>query len=424
MQGRGLMPFAAGISIFWRRCATLSFIVASTLESVAQTSPQIPARGELAAVPWYVWSLFAAVVSVVIGGYWDISWHMSIGRDTFWTPAHMLIQFCGILAGFTCGYLILSCTLGRDPALASASVQVWKFRGPLGAFIAAWGGATMLTSAPFDNWWHNAYGLDVKIFSPPHVVLDGGVLAIQIGALVLMASARNRASGVLRRKLDWLLLLLGGMITMLALTVVWESTYRVLMHTAQCYRAVAVVVPVVFAGFAKISEHRWARTIVAGVYTAYAMSMLWILPLFPATPKLGPVYQRITHMVPMEFPLLVIVPALLLDLLEPRAARWNTRWKRWPKAAAFGMIFLAAFLAVQWPFATFLVSPASSNWFFGTKYFAYFATPNGYDIRHLFVPINYAAFGFWMIMAEAALLAILSSRLGAAAGDWVRAIRR
>ena len=46
----------------------------------------------------------------------------------------------------------------------------------------------MLASAPFDNWWHNAYGLDVKIFSPPHVVLDGGVLAIQVGALLLAAS--------------------------------------------------------------------------------------------------------------------------------------------------------------------------------------------------------------------------------------------
>src|SRR6266700_2701511 len=60
--------FAADISIFWRRCATLSFIVASTLESVAQTSPQIPARGELAAVPWYVWSLFAAVDSFLYFG--------------------------------------------------------------------------------------------------------------------------------------------------------------------------------------------------------------------------------------------------------------------------------------------------------------------------------------------------------------------
>src|SRR5580698_4742909 len=111
----------------------------STLASARTGAQAAPA------VPWYVWSLFGAVVSVVIGGYWDISWHMSIGRDSFWTPAHMLIQFCGILAGFTCGYLILSCTFGRDPALAAASVSVWRFRGPLGAFIAAWGGATMLT---------------------------------------------------------------------------------------------------------------------------------------------------------------------------------------------------------------------------------------------------------------------------------------
>src|ERR1700758_2749990 len=102
---------------FCVRCATfdLSTDMASTLETVAQTSPQAgPAPGDLAAIPWYVWSLFGAVVSVVIGGYWDISWHMSIGRDTFWTPAHMAIQFCGILAGCTCGYLILSCTRSEE----------------------------------------------------------------------------------------------------------------------------------------------------------------------------------------------------------------------------------------------------------------------------------------------------------------------
>src|SRR6202045_173365 len=176
--------------------------MATTL-SAAPHTPIVPGDSsapEVTSIPWYIWVLFTAVVSVVIGGYWDISWHMSIGRDSFWTPAHMAIQFCGILAGFTCGYLFLSCTLGLDPALVSASVSVWRFRGPLGAFIAAWGGAAMLTSAPFDNWWHNAYGLDVKIFSPPHVVLDGGVLAIQIGALVLIASTRNRASGGVRRE--------------------------------------------------------------------------------------------------------------------------------------------------------------------------------------------------------------------------------
>ena len=116
----------------------------------------------------------------------------------------------------------------------------------------------------------------------------------------------------------------------------------------------------------------------------------------------------------------VIVPALFVDLIAPRLAGW----KRWSQGAALGVIFLGVFLAVQWPFATFLVSPASSNWFFGTKYFAYFASPNGFDVRHLFVPIDYAALGFWRIIAEAVLFSILSSRLGSAAGEWVREIRR
>ena len=157
----------------------------------------------------------------------------------------------------------------------------------------------------------------------------------------------------MRRKLDWILLLLGAMVTMLALTVVWESTYRVLMHTAECYRAVAVVAPVVFAGFAEISERRWASTTVAAVYTVYAMAMLWIFPFFPATPKLGPVYQKITHMVPMEFPLLIIVPALRWTC----SGRKSQTGRSGRKAAALGLFSCGVFLAVQWPFANFLVSP-------------------------------------------------------------------
>src|SRR5579864_5854292 len=122
-------------------------------------------------IPWYIWLSVLGVTSATIGAQWDISWHMSIGRDSFWTPAHIAIQLCGVIAGITCGYLILSCTFGRNSESLStaddATVKVWGFRGPLGAFLGAWGGAMMLTSAPFDNWWHNAYGLDVKIFSPP-----------------------------------------------------------------------------------------------------------------------------------------------------------------------------------------------------------------------------------------------------------------
>ncbi len=77
----------------------------------ASAGVQTQTRDRAASVPWYIWSLYASGISVLIGGYWDISWHMSVGRDSFWTPAHMAIQLCGVLAGLTCGYLIFSSTL-------------------------------------------------------------------------------------------------------------------------------------------------------------------------------------------------------------------------------------------------------------------------------------------------------------------------
>jgi hypothetical protein len=51
--------------------------------------------------------------------------------------------------------------------------------------VSVWGALAMLTRAPFDDWWHNAYGRDVKIVSPPHLVLLAGWLAIVIGAMLM-----------------------------------------------------------------------------------------------------------------------------------------------------------------------------------------------------------------------------------------------
>ncbi|WP_433983574.1 hypothetical protein RBB78_21350 [Tunturiibacter empetritectus] len=78
-----------------------------------------------------------AVTSSSIGGAWNVSWHRSIGRDSFWTPAHMAIYVCGVLAAIICGYLILINTFGRTPKDSAATVNVLGFRAPLGAFIAA-----------------------------------------------------------------------------------------------------------------------------------------------------------------------------------------------------------------------------------------------------------------------------------------------
>src|SRR5215467_3090780 len=158
--------------------------------------------------PWYVWLSLASVSCIVAGSYWDISWHMSIGRDSFWTPAHLAIQLGGIIAGVSGAILIFGTTLRRTSALRDASVGVWGFRGPTGAFLGAWGAATMVVSAPFDNWWHNAYGLDVKILSPPHAVLTLGILAVAVAGVLLVLAAMNRAAGPERERLGWVLLVI------------------------------------------------------------------------------------------------------------------------------------------------------------------------------------------------------------------------
>ena len=150
------------------------------------------------AIPtWFIATIVASAAGIVLGLLWDISWHMTVGRDTFWTPPHVLEYLAAICAGISCGYVVLRTTFGG--ADDSATVRFWGFRGPLGAWITIWGTFAMLASAPFDDWWHNAYGLDVKIVSPPHMVLFWGMLGIVVGALVLTASAQNRSNGTRHR---------------------------------------------------------------------------------------------------------------------------------------------------------------------------------------------------------------------------------
>jgi len=369
-------------------------------------------------IPWYIWLSVAGVTSAMIGVHWDISWHRSIGRDTFWTPAHIAIQLCGVIAGITCGYLILWTTFTHSQ-LRAASVNVLGFRGPLGAFICAWGGFTMITSAPFDDWWHNAYGLDVKILSPPHVVLAIGMVAVEIGALVLIAARMNRESGRSRRSLEWLFLYVASMILVALLVLVLEFTHRVFLHTAICYRSICILTPIVLAIASRATGLRWAATIVSAIYTVFLLGLLWILPLFPAQPKLGPVLHEVTQFIPSGFPLLVLIPALVLDLLWPRVAGW----RKWQQALATGALFLVVLVAVEWPFGDFLQSPAARNALFGSMYYDYNQSPQGYAATYRFVPFETAS-EFRNGMAIALGCAIVSMWLGMSAGDWLKRVRR
>jgi hypothetical protein len=381
------------------------------------TETLAPARAR--AVPWFVWCAALAVTSSVLGVHWDISWHRSIGRDQFLTPPHLAIYLAGILGGLFSGWLILSTTLRGSPADKQAAVGMWGFRGPLGAFLTAWGGVAMLTSAPFDDWWHSTYGLDVKIVSPPHAVLGLGILCIQAGALLLVLGHLNRAEAEARAPLHRLFLFVGALILVFLLVFSMEYTYNATQHTASFYRVVALAVPPVLVGVARAAGGRWAATTLALIYTAVLLALLWILPLFPAEPKLGPVYHLVTHFVPPPFPLLLIAPALALDLLWAR----TDGWRPGRLALGSGALFFVVFLAVQWPFAGFLQTPAARNAVFGADYFDYATPHSSFEYRHLLFRHRSRA-TLVVGLAEALAISVVTTRIGLAWGDWMRRIRR
>ena len=373
-------------------------------------------------VPWYIWTGVAAITSATIGGSWDVAWHRSIGRDTFWTPAHMMIYLCGVLAGIIGLFLVAQATLRRDGELRAASVSVFGLRAPLGVFLMGWGGVAMLTSAPFDNWWHNAYGLDVKIVSPPHALLILGIRAVSFGVLFLILAAMNRAAEAdapTFSTLQKMLLYIGGLTVGGQMFFLQEYTWDVVLHRAIAYIAMAIAVPVLFAAFSQASRFRWAATTTAGIYTATILLEILIFPLFPAQPKLGPVFFPVTHLVPAKFPALIIVPAVALDLLWQR----TRDWKFWQTALVSGIVFVAVLFAVQWPFANFLLSPHSNNRFFGNIYFDYNARPDGYDrMRRWFHPDSGLPLLFGLLRAT--LYAAISTWIGLAFGRWMRKVQR
>ena len=386
----------------------------------ATTLPAYPLAAERTtstAVPWAIYAVLFASTSVVLGVIWDISWHRTIGRDTFWTPAHMGIYLGGVVSGLTCAWLALHTTFAGSPEDRATAVRFWGFRAPFGAWVSIWGAIAMLTSAPFDDWWHNAYGLDVKIISPPHMVLAAGIGAIQAGAMLMALASQNRAGGA-RRELNRLFLLGAGLLVLLAATVATEYIQRWDMHQSLFYQVSAGVFVFFLVSAARASRTTWPATTVALVYAAFSVFMLWLLPLFPGQPLLGPIFVPIDRFVPPDFPLLLVVPAMVIDLVMRRVA--PGRWRDWGLAAALAVVFVATFLAVQWPFADFLVSPWARNDLFGSHRMDYSVSPQIQARWYQLNPPDNLSIG----LAIAVAVGFVSARLGLWWGNWMSRVRR
>jgi len=137
-----------------------------------------------------LWVMLAANVLAAWGVQWDIQWHVQIGRDSFWIPPHVMtyagvtlivLGAFGVLAIDTLRRLVS----GREPAGAD---RIFGITRTPGFHLAAWGIALAVLAAPIDDLWHRLFGLDVTLWSPPHLL---GLLGVAINTMACAVIARE-----------------------------------------------------------------------------------------------------------------------------------------------------------------------------------------------------------------------------------------
>lgn len=144
------------------------------------------------------WLLWYLLFQASLGLAWDIRWHGAVGRDSFWTPPHLLLYTGIALAGLLCLAVVLLDTrryyAGAPGVTARTTWTVLRvFHAPLGFIVAGSGLAVLLIAAPFDNWWHELYGVDVVLWSPFHVMGLLGAVIAGIGVVYVFAALLVRA---------------------------------------------------------------------------------------------------------------------------------------------------------------------------------------------------------------------------------------
>jgi uncharacterized membrane protein len=384
----------------------------------------------IAGIPLYTFAVTLASLCTIIGIMWDISWHTTIGRDAFLSPPHLLIYLGAIFGGLFSGIQVLWSTFAAPAHTKKTLVKVWGFfYSSLGALFCIWGAVAMLTSAPFDDWWHNAYGLDVVILSPPHSLLGLGMLFLQFGACVSTSKYLNKVEADIpgnplhaKQKTILRTLFIIAAASLLCMICVLATDYidRRSQRTPGFYEIATIAILLFLPAFGRELRMKFGMTYIALAYFFIIAITNWVLQMVPAVPKLGPILNPVTHLQSLQFPLLLFVPALAMDLVMAK-----TKGNDWVKAALISVVFVSLLLAVQYPFSGFLLeSPGARNWFFGSESWYYGASPD-WKYRYKFQPESISTLPALLTGLGISIVAgFLTARLSLRWGKWLQTIQR
>jgi hypothetical protein len=153
------------------------------------------ANGAARVTGWPDWAAgtflvgLGAMLIAFSGFFWDVAWHVSIGRDEFlFSPphVHLLLGTTGLGVAGAVGVHVATRT---D---APVGWQVRRWRVPFGCAGLLAMGALAISGYWVDEFWHAIYGLDVTMWSPPHMLMIGSAMFSPIAVWVVLAEAGRR----------------------------------------------------------------------------------------------------------------------------------------------------------------------------------------------------------------------------------------
>ena len=310
------------------------------------------------------WLLLCFLLLGELGLAWDIRWHLLLGRNSFWIPPHMMLYSAVGAVGLVALAMVLIDTLryhhgfpGVDDRSTVCILGV--FHAPLGYIITGFGPLIALVAVPFDNWWHQLYGIDAVLWSPFHFMgAIGGLLGvIGIGYIFASEAAIERQDSQGHRPtrrflrltaLEWsVLAILSSLmeLSMLALTQFMPLAIGPL-------QVLTNPLPLALSGaFCLVSAVCFVRKPFAATLTAILLSIhtgvvetfvLWALRLVVA--QMGLIYRSgqgpAMNSMNLLLSLLFVLTALMIDGFTQKQAL-STTTKRGMLLIGTGVAFLA-----------------------------------------------------------------------------------
>jgi hypothetical protein len=253
------------------------------------------------------------------GSTWDVAWHRALGRDTFWSTPHVAMYIGTTLVGISS--LVAIATAWRGRQTRSRELAIGPLHVERSLALVGFGALTIISAAPLDDLWHNMFGRDVDIWSPPHLVAVGGAVLAYCGWAAATALDIPRIAARWRTALAALFLggLVGTFVFGMNFYYVFAWSREALLYPV----IVCATIPFALAAGEALLQQRFASTIVALAYTALNLVGFFLLSALGWPPA--------------AFAPLVVAGALAVDVV-----RMRTR-----SPLALGLAFAGAFILAE-----------------------------------------------------------------------------